>query len=260
MAATINLTAFSTDLVGYLSTWTSDFGYNDNGAFSPASNPHSQWSAGNVGFPDDSGVILNGNFNYSTGGSFTGTLNSLNFGYGLTGSASAGFALTDTDLSIDLGGAAPTAAFNQAIYTLSHGGSFTGGTFFGQAFDGLFDYFGDVGTVQNGTSAADRLYSFDGNDDLNGGAGRDTFVFDRDIAGSLASSIGNDSVSGFVAGASGDFIDLSGLVSTSFDTYAEVLAASSQVGADTVINLGSLGTITLESVSKSALTSGNFVF
>lgn len=259
MPATMNLTAFSSDLVGYLDIWTANFGYNSNGAFSPASNPHEQWVAGNVGV-DSSAVLLEGSFSYASPGGFTGTLDTLDFGWSATGSASSGFALTATDLSIDLGGAAPTAAFNQAIYMLSHGGNLTGGTVFGQSFDGLYDYFGDVGTVQNGTSSDDRLYSFDGNDDLNGGAGRDTFVFDRDIAGSLASSIGNDSVSGFVAGATGDFIDLSGLASTSFDTYAEVFAASSQVGADTVINLGSLGTITLESVSKSALTSGNFVF
>ncbi|KKX27082.1 hemolysin [Rhizobium sp. LC145] len=260
MVATINLTVANRDLVGYFTNWTANFGYNGNGEFSPSFAAATQWAAGNVAGTTNSGVIMNGNFAYVPPGGFTGTVNNLQFGTDLNGSTASGFSLATAGLTVQIGDA-PNAALNGAIYSLSHGGSFTGVTApSGNAQPGLYDYFGQVGTVQNGTALADRLYSFDGNDDLNGGAGRDTFVFDRDIAGSLASSIGNDSVSGFVAGANGDFIDLSGLASTAFDTYAEVLAASSQVGANTVIDFGGLGTITLEGVNRSALTSGNFVF
>ncbi len=50
------------------------------------------------------------------------------------------------------------------------------------------------------------------------------------------------------------------LQSTAFDSFAEVYAASSQVGANTVINLGALGDITLNGVTKTALVAGNFEF
>lgn len=259
MVATINLTSANRDLVGYLNSWTANFGYNGNGAFSPSFAAATQWSAGNTDGTTNTGVIMNGNFAYVPPGGFTGSVNNLQFGTDLNGSTTAGYSLGTAGLTVQLGDA-PNASFTGAIYSLSHGGSFTGVTAAsGNAQPGLYDYFGEVGTVQNGTIGADTLYSFDGNDTLNGGAGRDRFVFDRDIDGALSATIGHDTVTGFTAGANGDFLRFA-LQSTALDTFAEVYAASSQVGANTVIDFGSLGEITLANVTKTNLVAGNFEF
>lgn len=259
MVATINLTLTNRDMVSYFNNWTANFGYDGNGAFSPSFAAATQWSAGNTVGTTNTGVIMNGNFAYVPPGGFTGSVNNLQFGTDLNGSTTAGYSLASTGLTVQIGDA-PNASFTGAIYSLSHGGSFTGVTAVsGNAQPGLYDYFGEVGTVQNGTAAADTLYSFDGNDTLNGGAGRDRFVFDRDIDGALSATIGNDTVTGFTAGANGDYLRFA-LQSTAFDTFAEVYAASSQVGANTVIDLGSLGEITLANVTRTNLVAGNFEF
>lgn len=267
MVATINLTGASANLVVYLSNWASNLGYEGHGEFNSVAPPYEEWAGGNVGTPGSRGVILEGNFAYIPPAGFTGTVDSLDFGKGLT-STGSDFNLKYTDLSIDLGGASPSQSFTGAIYSLTHNtnaatnplASFTGVTSnSGKQQAGLFDYLGEVGTVQNGTAGNDWLYSFDGNDTLNGGAGRDRFVFDRDIDGALSKTIGHDVVSGFTAGANGDFVRLA-LQSTAFDTFAEVYAAASQVGANTFINLGTLGDITLNGVTKTALVAGNFEF
>ncbi|WP_104663500.1 hemolysin [Ensifer adhaerens] len=261
MVATINLTLANRDLVAYFSNWTANFGYNGNGEFSPSTPPHSQWAAG-TGNASNTGAVLNGNFSYAPPGGFSGTVNNIQFGTDLNGSTATGFSLGTAGLTVGLTGSDISAAsgFNEAIYSLSHGGSLTGITHSsGRQFAGFYDYFGNVGTVQNGTVLADTLYSFDGNDTLNGGAGRDAFVFDRDIDGALSATIGHDTVTGFVAGASGDLLRFA-LQSTAFDSFAEVYAAASQVGSDTVINLGSFGDITLAGVTKTNLVAGNFEF
>lgn len=269
MAVTINpgSTGQGFDLVNTLLDWARTLNYVGTGEFNPpfASNPSSftQWAGGNTG---GNGVIFDGNFTYGQGGNFQGSVDNLYFGTGLTSGAS-GFGLSNILVDIDLGGGVPASSYRGAIYSLTHNAAqatnpslnFTGVTAAsGNQQPGLFDFFGDTGTVQNGTAFNDVLYSFRGNDTLNGGAGTDRFVFDRDIDGALAPSIGNDTVTGFVAGV--DLIDLSGLESASFDTFAEVYAASSQVGANTVINFGSLGTITLQDVTRTALAEDDFIF
>ncbi|WP_164833511.1 hemolysin [Sinorhizobium meliloti] len=268
MVATINLTAASANLLNYLKGWATNLNYEGNGQFDSTLPPYDEWAGGQVDNAGSRGVILEGNFSYIIPAGFTGTVDSLEFGRGLTSSSSSGFDLANTDLSIDLGGVSPSKTFTGAIYSLTHNSNvdsdplanFTGVTSkSGKQQDGLFDYLGEVGTVQNGTSGNDWLYSFDGNDTLNGGAGRDRFVFDRDIDGALSSTIGNDAVNGFTAGAKGDIVRLA-LQSTAFDSFAEVYAASSQAGANTVINLGALGDITLNGVTKTALVAGNFEF
>ncbi len=50
------------------------------------------------------------------------------------------------------------------------------------------------------------------------------------------------------------------LAGTSYDTYAEVFAATTQVGANSVVNLGTAGSITLLSVLKTALVADDLVF
>lgn len=267
MVATINLTSASSNLLNYLKGWSLNLDYKGNGQFDSLLPPYNEWAGGKVDGGTNSGVILEGNFSYVIPAGFTGTVDSLEFGEGLTKSASSGFDMATTELSIDLGGVSPSKSFTGAIYSLTNNqnaadplANFTGVTSkSGKQQDGLFDYLGELGTVQNGTFGNDWLYSFDGNDTLNGGAGRDRFVFDRDIDGALSSTIGNDAVNGFTAGAKGDIVRLA-LQSTAFDSFAEVYAASSQVGANTVINLGALGDITLNGVTKTALVAGNFEF
>jgi hypothetical protein len=260
MVATIQLTAANRDLVSYFTNWSNNFGYNGNGEFNPATQPYDQWSAG-TGNAANTGVILNGDFTYQPPGGFGGTVNSLQFGTDLNGTAATGWSLGTPGLTVGLTGSdiSASSGFTEAIYSLSHGGSLTGVVAFGTQFAGLYDYFGNVGTAQTGTALVDKLYSFDGDDTLNGLGGRDTFVFDRDIDGALSASIGDDTVSGFTAGANGDFIDLTGLQSSAFDTFAEVYAAAHQEGANTVIDFGDLGSITLNGVTKTALVQGNFL-
>lgn len=259
MVATINLTSANRDLVSYFTKWTDEFKYKGHGEFNSTTAP-TQLAAG-TGAPSDTGLTLNGNFTYSPRGEFGGVVNDVKFGTELNGTAATGWSLATAGLTVGLIGSDLSAAsgFTQAIYSLTNGGSLTGVLHSsGRQFDGLYDYFGKVGTVQNGTIAADTLYSFDGNDTLNGGAGRDKFVFDRDIDGSV-STMGRDTVTGFSAGATGDTLRFA-LQDTAFDTFAEVYAAASQVGANTVINLGALGDITLSGVTKTALVAGNFEF
>jgi hypothetical protein len=79
----------------------------------------------------------------------------------------------------------------------------------------------------------------------------DMFIF--------ASGFGQDKISDFEAGTGvADVISLS--LGTAFDSYAEVMAATSQVGADTVITIDASNKITLTGVLTSALGADDFAF
>ncbi len=102
-----------------------------------------------------------------------------------------------------------------------------------------------------GNGGNDTLTGGAGSDTLAGGAGNDTFVF--------TAGFGLDQVNDFAAGtALGDVIRLS--LGTSFDTFAEVLAATTQSGANAVIALGAGNTITLLNVQASTLAANDFAF
>jgi Ca2+-binding RTX toxin-like protein len=111
-----------------------------------------------------------------------------------------------------------------------------------------------------GDSGDDSLFGDDGNDFLDGGlandylvggAGSDRFYF--------AAGYGADVIADFAAGPGiGDEVRIS--LGTAFDTFAEVLAAASQSGSDTVITFGTGTSITLTGVSKSNLTVDDFSF
>jgi Ca2+-binding RTX toxin-like protein len=98
---------------------------------------------------------------------------------------------------------------------------------------------------------ADTFISGAGDDVLTGLSGNDSFVF--------AGRFGKDTISDFWAGTySEDVIQLS--LGTNFDSYAEVMDATSQVGNNTVINISANDTITLTGVAKANLVEGDFSF
>ncbi|WEX08519.1 hemolysin [Chelativorans sp. AA-79] len=199
MVATIQLTSASSDWVDYLTNdWLSGFNNPTYGDFYQNYNPgdpnkvYTQWGAGTS---TGSGVVLDGSFTYNQG-DLDGTIDTLTFGDGLTGSGSTGFGVSNPELTIDLGGANAITSFDYSIYNISVNGSFTGTG----STDGLFDYFDDVGTAQIGTSA---------NDVFTGFASDDTFVFDDgwgdDEVNNFGTTSGNEDVL--------DLTDVSGITS-----------------------------------------------
>jgi Ca2+-binding RTX toxin-like protein len=101
-----------------------------------------------------------------------------------------------------------------------------------------------------GTSGADSIHTGPGDDTLIGLDGDDTFVFRSDF--------GHDTINDFAAGAqSVDIIDVGTDI---FADFASVLAAASQVGADTVITHDANTSITLKNVALTSLHQDDFRF
>ncbi len=106
--------------------------------------------------------------------------------------------------------------------------------------------------IIQGLDGDDQLIGDRGDDLLVGGAGNDTFLY---FAGD-----GADVITDFQAGAgSDDAIRLFNL-GPAFDTFAEVLAATSDVGGDAVIDFGGGDQITLQGVTTANLHQDDFVF
>jgi len=79
----------------------------------------------------------------------------------------------------------------------------------------------------------------------------DTFAFDD--------GFGSAMVTGFTAGAaSGDVLDLSALTNPDWTTFNDILALTTQVGSDALIDLGNGNSITLVGVTKASLTADDF--
>lgn len=104
----------------------------------------------------------------------------------------------------------------------------------------------DANNVLDGGGGADRLDGGLGADRLTGGLGADTFVF--------KAGYGSDIIADF--GVGGDKIDLTGM--SSVHSLGDVLARSSQIGADTVIDFGAGDTIKLLNFARADLDSGDF--
>lgn len=105
----------------------------------------------------------------------------------------------------------------------------------------------------NGGGSIDTLVGGAGADLLIGGPGGDRFDF-------IGAGFGADRIAGFVAGAgAGDILRLAGL-GGAFDSFAEIVAAATQVGADTVIDFGGGDMITLAGVQKATLAADDFIF
>jgi Ca2+-binding RTX toxin-like protein len=112
-----------------------------------------------------------------------------------------------------------------------------------------------VGTVHadmlRGDANANRLEGGAGNDTVTGGGGNDVFVF--------RSGFGNDVITDFASGpAVGDAIELS--LGAAFDTFAEVMNAASQVGADVVFDFGAHGQLTLNNTLLGSLATNDLSF
>lgn len=101
-------------------------------------------------------------------------------------------------------------------------------------------------TVISGTAGPDVLFGGTGNDLLTGGAGTDTFV--------ISKGYGSDTITDFQAGTGGDVLRVQNY---GFATFANFLAAATQVGADTVVTLSSTETLTLQNFTLSALVADN---
>lgn len=100
-----------------------------------------------------------------------------------------------------------------------------------------------------GGGGNDRLEGGEGNDILGGGSGSDTFVF--------GPGIGEDLVTDFKAGAAGtDVIAFTGV----FTNYAEVMAASVQVGTNVLITIDASNTVMLGNVKIGDIDASDFAF
>lgn len=102
--------------------------------------------------------------------------------------------------------------------------------------------------VAVGSTGDDVLIGGTGNDALTGGLGADTFVF-RD-------GDGEDVITDFDT--ADDLLRLDQV--NGFDAFADVQGALTQVGADTVLDLGGDQSVLFEDVLASALTSDHFEF
>lgn len=99
-----------------------------------------------------------------------------------------------------------------------------------------------------GTAGIDTIYSAFGNQTLAGGAGQDTFV--------IRARHGSDTITDFEAGPGGDVLRLQDY---GFRTFADVLAAATQQGADTVIQLKAGEALTLKNVLVTSLATSNIL-
>ena len=111
---------------------------------------------------------------------------------------------------------------------------------------------GSAGDTITGDANANTLTGGAGNDTLTGGAGIDTFVY--------TSAFGFDTITDFTAGAGTTHDTLQLSLGAQFSSLAQVIAAATQVGANTVITVDATDTITLNNVNKTALVASNFVF
>jgi Ca2+-binding RTX toxin-like protein len=90
-----------------------------------------------------------------------------------------------------------------------------------------------------------------GDDTYTGGLGDDVFVFRLNE--------GSDTITDFLAGGADDAVQLAGF-GAAFDSFGEIIAAATQIGADTVIDFGGGQTLTLQNVTLANLDASDFLF
>ena len=153
---------------------------------------------------------------------------------------------------------ASTAGVSINLQTGGTGGDANGDTYvsiervFGSQHDDVIDgSSGDDTLLGNG--GADVMRGGLGADRLIGGAGDDSYVFDT-------TQDGADVFIGYLAGAAGaETIYITG-GDAAFDTFAEIMAVTSQVGANTLIDFGSGNRITLLGITLGDLDTNDFTF
>ncbi len=112
-------------------------------------------------------------------------------------------------------------------------------------------YGGDGNDSMTGDSGYDTLNGGAGGDSLHGGTQADEFHF--------AGGFGNDTIVDFDVANTSEYIDLSGVGAIISFTDLQV-SHMTQSGSHTIINDGNGNTITLENVSLTSLTAGDFIF
>ena len=114
-------------------------------------------------------------------------------------------------------------------------------------------YSGTVSAGLNivGSDAGNTLTGGASDDVLTGGLGNDTFVF-------AGPAFGHDTITDFAAGAATD--DSVQLDASVFTDFADVLAAATEVGGNTVVTVGANASIELEGVSIASLHQDDFSF
>ncbi len=250
MALNIQLTAASSNLATYLPAYDAAFTYNGNGWFSTSFTGQDQWSAGfdTEGTDNNLPSAIMNIYDYTyTPGAFNGQVQSLTLGRNLEYVPATDLWVQDQELIItnSTGYMPVTTDFNQAIYSLSHGGQIDGGTFFGQSFAGLTDYFAEQGTNQTGTAGDDVLLSFAGNDVMTGNgavlvdAFRWTAAYYDTAAGTAEQGWGNDTITDFFDGA--DQIQLYGF---GWANNAAFQAAGGSISGNVITYVDSVNSIT----------------
>ncbi|WP_304611093.1 carbohydrate-binding domain-containing protein [Microvirga sp. ACRRW] len=105
----------------------------------------------------------------------------------------------------------------------------------------------------NGAGGNDTIWGGKGSDILSGGAGADRFEF--------GSGSGNDTISDFDVAATNEMIAIAkNLNGLSLSTFEQLMARTTTVGADTVIDLGGGNTLKLSGVTKAQLSANDFLF
>jgi Ca2+-binding RTX toxin-like protein len=133
------------------------------------------------------------------------------------------------------------------VDTLFLEGNASHGTANSDAIDALFGNAGVASTLVAG-SGADTLYvTGTAGTIMTGGAGADTFAFPN--------AMGHDEVTNF--GIAKDTLQFN---ATLFSNFTAAMNAASQVGANTVFAIDGNDTVTLDNVTKTSLTAGNFHF
>jgi Ca2+-binding RTX toxin-like protein len=133
------------------------------------------------------------------------------------------------------------------VDTLFLEGSASQGAGNSDAVDTLYGNFGVASTLVAGSGADLLVATGTAGTILTGGAGADTFAFPN--------AMGHDEVTNF--GTAKDTLQFN---ATLFANFTAAMNAASQSGANTVFTIDANDTVTLDNVTKTSLTAGNFHF
>jgi Ca2+-binding RTX toxin-like protein len=243
MAITITAGINGINVAAYLAQFDASFTRSGFGWFdgNPSSMSGSQFAtteaANLLGDPTKQAVVFDstGGFSYSMAThDVSGSVSAITFGYGLT-YGSGSFQLLQMDMRISgitSGNSAQDLlwdAMNGNIGTLSSLLNSNEIDFIGGSGNDTFSGFAQDDVIDGG-DGEDTLGGGGGNDTLTGGTGNDTFIYDAQ---------GADTVTDFEAGS--DVIR----ITSGYASFSQVLANSSVVGGDTVINFGGGNSLTL---------------